>query len=63
MRSRRLKRGQQTQVDVRFYTAIDGPGRHGEVVNIASTDPVQGDRTGTILSPGFAFYISVSDER
>jgi hypothetical protein len=40
VRSRRLSPGQQTQLDVTFYTAVDGPGRHGEIVRLFTNDPI-----------------------
>jgi hypothetical protein len=39
VRSHRLPPGQKTLIDVAFSTTIDGPGRHGEVIDIAGNDP------------------------
>ena len=44
MRSRRLAPGEQTVLDVRFDTLVDGPGVHGEVIQIDSNDPASQSR-------------------
>ena len=60
MRSHRLAPGQQTQLDVTFYTAVDGPGKHGEIIRLYTND-----RRATALflrrplRTEVAFFISV----
>lgn len=62
VRSHRLSPGQQTQIDVTFYTRIDGPGRHGEIVRLFTNDPVATRAiTSFPLKTEVAFYITVND--
>ena len=39
VRSHQLAPGEETLIDVVFETEIDGPGEHGEVIDIVSNDP------------------------
>ena len=60
MRSRRLKPGQQTQLDVTFYTRVDGPGRHGEIVRLYTNhDPTPDQFFKRPLKTEVAFFITV----
>jgi hypothetical protein len=56
-RSRRLSPGQRSLVDVTFLTTVDGPGRHGEVIDFTTNDPVSG-REPPIL-PELSFFVTV----
>lgn len=39
MRSHQLTPGQQTLVDIAFLTDVDGPGQHGEAIDLLANDP------------------------
>ncbi len=39
VRSHRLDPGQQTLIEVTFRTAVDGPGRYGESIDVLANDP------------------------
>ena len=60
MRSHRLLPGQQTQLDVTFYTRVDGIGRHGEIVRLFTNDPVATRAISSFpLKTEVAFFITV----
>jgi hypothetical protein len=63
VRSRRLTAGQQTHLETTFYTRIDGPGRHGEVVAINSNDDRATRRAARYpLASEIAFFITTKPQ-
>ena len=60
VRSHRLAPGEQTRLDVTFYTRVDGPGRHGEGIRLFTNDS-QTTRRARLrpLASEVAFFISV----
>jgi hypothetical protein len=58
VRSHRLAPGHQTLIDVAFSTTIDGPGRHGEVIDVVGNDHRLTHRRP--LQHDLAFVISVT---
>jgi hypothetical protein len=61
VRSRRLKPGQQTFLDIDFNPRVDGPGRHGALVRQFTNDRHATKRAATFpLASAVAFYITVN---
>lgn len=61
MRSHRLSPGQQTQLDVTFYTRVDSPGRHDEIVRLFTNGPIATRAISSFpLKTEVAFFITVN---
>lgn len=52
---------EQTLIDVRFDTLVDGPGVHGEVIQIDSNDPAGKRRPP--LQGEITFRITTAEDR
>ena len=64
VRSHRLPPGHQTQLDVTFYTGVDRPGRHGEVVALTTNDARTTRRAQRFpLKSEIAFFITTNPRR